>query len=54
VNYHAEHHAMMYVPCFRLPKAHRMLEEKGALQGTAVEPSYGRVLQRVVTAAAPA
>ncbi|MEM9839411.1 MAG: fatty acid desaturase family protein [Pseudomonadota bacterium] len=47
VGYHAEHHAMMYVPCFRLPLAHRLLSERGALGGTAVAKSYLDVLRRV-------
>ena len=29
VNYHSEHHAFMHLPCYRLPRAHRMLKEKG-------------------------
>lgn len=49
VNYHAEHHAMMYVPCFRLPLAHRMLKEKGLLDNTDIQPSYLSVLKRVTT-----
>src|SRR5262249_54339770 len=28
VNYHAEHHLFMYLPCYRLPLAHRLLVEK--------------------------
>jgi fatty acid desaturase len=47
VAYHAEHHAMMYVPCFRLPIAHRMLKEKGALGRTDLQPGYLSVLRKV-------
>ena len=47
VAYHAEHHAMMYVPCFRLPLAHRMLGEKGALDATTMAPGYAAVLRAV-------
>lgn len=52
VAYHAEHHAMMYVPCFRLPLAHRMLKEKGLLADTEIAPSYLSVLRKVTTQAA--
>jgi len=31
VNYHCEHHMFMYLPCYRLPLAHRMLKAKGVL-----------------------
>ncbi|MFC3301655.1 fatty acid desaturase family protein [Parvularcula lutaonensis] len=52
VHYHAEHHAMMYVPCFRLPAAHRMLKEKGLLEETEIAPGYLSVLRKVTTAPA--
>lgn len=29
VNYHLEHHIFLFVPCWRLPAAHRLLIEKG-------------------------
>ena len=31
VNYHCEHHMFMFLPCYRLPKAHRLLKAKGVL-----------------------
>ena len=40
VNYHAEHHLMLYVPCYRLPLLHRMLADKGMVARLAVQPSY--------------
>lgn len=49
VHFHAEHHAMMYIPCFRLPLAHRLLQEKGLLSGTEVAPSYLSVMRKVTT-----
>ncbi|MEO1042560.1 MAG: fatty acid desaturase family protein [Pseudomonadota bacterium] len=52
VAYHAEHHLVMYVPCFRLPLAHRMLQDKKKLGRTDIQPSYLSVLRRVTTAAA--
>ncbi|NNU15404.1 fatty acid desaturase family protein [Parvularcula sp. ZS-1/3] len=51
VHYHAEHHAMMYVPCYRLPEAHRLLQEKGLLDGTEVAPGYVSVVRKVTRAA---
>lgn len=47
VAYHAEHHAMMYVPCFRLPLAHQMLKQKGLLDDTEIAPGYLSVLWKV-------
>ena len=29
VNYHLEHHLLVFVPCWRLPAAHRLLVAKG-------------------------
>ncbi len=31
VNYHCEHHMFMHIPCYQLPKAHRLLGQKGRL-----------------------
>jgi fatty acid desaturase len=31
VNYHAEHHLFTYLPCYRLPEAHRLLDEKALI-----------------------
>jgi fatty acid desaturase len=46
VNYHLEHHLLMTVPHYHLPRMHRLLRERGALDGACVERSYGRVLER--------
>jgi fatty acid desaturase len=46
VNYHCEHHMFMHVPCYQLPRAHRMLAKKGVLDGMLYEPGgYGAVLK---------
>jgi fatty acid desaturase len=45
VNYHAEHHLFMYLPCYRLPKAHRLLSEKGLIKRIDVSPGYLDVLR---------
>jgi fatty acid desaturase len=44
VNYHLEHHLMMTVPHYNLPRMHRMLREKGLLEGANVCHGYAGVL----------
>ena len=44
VNYHCEHHMFMYLPCYRLGKAHRMLRAKGVDQRMEVKRGYTTVL----------
>ena len=43
---------MMYLPCFRLPKAHKLLLDKKKLGRTDIQPSYLSVLKKVTAAAA--
>jgi fatty acid desaturase len=50
VNYHLEHHLAMFIPCYRLPEAHRMLLAKGFGARMEIKPGYRAVLR----AAAPA
>jgi fatty acid desaturase len=45
VNYHLEHHILMTVPYFKLPKLHRILKERGALEGGYVASGYAEVLR---------
>ncbi len=47
VNYHLEHHLVMHVPCWRLPKLHRMLLARGLGDRMETAPSYWEVLGRV-------
>jgi fatty acid desaturase len=49
VNYHLEHHLLMTVPYFSLPKLHRLLAAKGALAGAYVSPGYMDVLRIATT-----
>lgn len=49
VNYHAEHHLFMGVPCSRLAAVHRLLEERGHHPAMTIAPGYLAVL-RTVTA----
>jgi fatty acid desaturase len=46
VNYHCEHHMFMHVPCYNLPRAHRLLKEKGVLSRMLTAPSYVDVLRQ--------
>jgi fatty acid desaturase len=45
VNFHAEHHLFMYLPCYRLPAAHQMLIEKGLIRRVTVSHGYRDVLK---------
>ena len=45
VNYHAEHHLFMYLPCYRLPEAHRLLARKGLIERMEVRPGYLDVMR---------
>jgi fatty acid desaturase len=44
VNYHLEHHLFMFVPCWRLPAAHRALLATGLGERMEIQPDYGAVL----------
>ena len=44
VNYHLEHHLFLFVPCWRLPAAHRLLVGKGLAPRMELQPGYGAVL----------
>ena len=46
VNYHCEHHMFMHVPCYQLPRAHRLLKEKGVMDGMLTAPGYFDVLRQ--------
>ena len=45
VNYHLEHHLIMTVPHYKLPRMHRMLRERGVLDGACVANGYVGVLK---------
>jgi fatty acid desaturase len=45
VNYHCEHHMFMHVPCYNLPRAHRLLKAKGVLPKMLTSPGYLDVLR---------
>lgn len=50
VNYHLEHHLMMTVPHYNLPRMHRLLRERGVVRESMVTPNYATVLRRAVAA----
>ncbi|MDE2500897.1 MAG: fatty acid desaturase family protein [Alphaproteobacteria bacterium] len=45
VNYHVDHHLLMYVPCFNLPKLHALLLEKGNREKMELRKGYAAVLR---------
>jgi len=45
VNFHLEHHLMVAVPHYNLPRLHRLLRERGVLEGACVAPGYLSVLR---------
>jgi fatty acid desaturase len=45
VNYHLEHHLFLFVPCWRLPEAHRLLLRKGYGTRMELQPDYRAVLR---------
>ncbi len=49
VNYHAEHHFMMYVPCYNLPKLHAALMASEAKERFVVSPTYREILTRAAS-----
>lgn len=50
VQYHLEHHLLMTVPHYNLPRFHKMLEERGLLSDACVANSYAQVLRKAVAA----
>jgi len=49
VNFHLEHHLVMTVPHYRLPAMHRLLRERGVLDGACIERGYWNVLKRAAS-----
>ena len=46
VNHHLEHHLLVFVPCWRLRDAHRLLLARGYGARMALAPSYAALVQR--------
>lgn len=49
VNYHLEHHLLMMVPHYNLPKLHELLRERGGLAPECVTRGYREVLRLATT-----
>lgn len=47
VNFHAEHHLFMHVPCWKLPRLHRAIHAKPQAEAMEVAPRYASVLKAV-------
>jgi fatty acid desaturase len=45
VNYHVEHHLLMFVPCYNLPKFHALLLKKGFGPRMEIQPDYITMLK---------
>ena len=45
VNYHVDHHLLMYVPCFNLPLLHALLLAKGHREKMEIQQNYSAVLR---------
>jgi len=50
VNYHLEHHLLVFVPCWKLRAAHALLLAKGYGPRMEIAPSYAAVVRRVTSA----
>lgn len=50
VNYHLEHHLFLFVPCWRLPAAHRLLLAKGLAPRMELRSGYREVLRLATSA----
>lgn len=44
VNFHLEHHMVMHVPCWQLPKMHKLLMGKGLGSQMRIADNYGQAL----------
>lgn len=45
VNYHVEHHMLMTVPFYNLPKMHKLLKERGFYEEGVLEENYWNILK---------
>ena len=52
VNFHLEHHLLMTVPLYNLPRLHRLLRDRGALDGALVTRGYAPILKSAASKAA--
>ena len=50
VNYHCEHHMFTAIPCWNLPKAHALLQRRGATPRMETQPGYLTLLELAAAA----
>lgn len=50
VHYHADHHAFMHVPCYRLERLHKLLVKKDHWPRMTISPGYLAVLREAAPA----
>ena len=53
VNYHVDHHMLMYVPCYNLPKLHALLLARGYGGRMEVQPNYLTMLRLAISRLEP-
>ncbi len=51
VHYHGDHHVFMHVPCYNLPRTHRLLMQKGYRDRMRIAPGYAAVLKQATSRA---
>ena len=49
VNYHVEHHVLVFVPCWKLRRAHALLRAKGFAARMELAPGYLDVIRRATS-----
>ena len=49
VNYHLEHHLFVFTPCWKLPRAHRLLVARGLAERMEIGRGYLEVLRRATS-----
>jgi len=54
VNFHLEHHLLMTVPHHNLPRLHRLLRERGAVDESCITPGYLEVIRLATSTRQPA
>jgi fatty acid desaturase len=52
VNYHLEHHLLMTVPHYNLPRMHDLLKQRGALDHALIAHGYFGILRNAASKAA--
>ena len=48
VNYHLEHHLLMFIPCYKLKRAHQILLSRGFKEKMEIKTGYISLLKSVL------